>query len=719
MSLIYNEFEGSEKNGNDEELKMEKMEIDSKPKKKKTKKRKTKSKNEEEQKEEEPKEEDKKEEEKKGEEIINSKEKLNDKYDTSMEGLEIPLLNNNINNGSLMLTELLDIDNNNNKDDLNNSNNNTNNKTLNITDNNNFNNNNNSSFLKKKLDNIKLPKNLKNDITSGIEKSHIEIHNDFKNDLLNISNKKTNLNDIISLNKSNGNIFLTGVEKISKENLKKLKKLKLEEKNIKKNIAKINTNTKIIEDGLSLKNNLVDENIRKSQLKNMNDLKENFITKLIKVNQKIELILNEEKMSQKGKKRLNLENLDEAQEEYNLHLKKLKQEQDLNKAKFDSDLKIAYEKHQKYCDQLELEKSGKLESLIKERKETERKAILKRKKEADEIMEKSKKYLNEKFTKKANDYRYYQLKEQFENNERKLIDKVNMQKKEPLVTQQELKELSDKIKEQKKLLGEDADEKKKQLIKLWSYRSQTLPTYKHPLTVKLEEELALKNQKNEDDKKKRECNDLEKRNYQPPKVVTSQKLKSQRETRKDKVDRESVMKTELNNKKRLDKLKFSPIVSPKNLKIIQEELNQELNNGFEFDIKSLLQKKKKKILKPIRILNPKPDKPIDYLTQMIIEKENNKAKLMHEKTEESFDIKTNLNNKLLSRNEGKEENILEALKMVKAQTENIDNKVQQKKQMLKLNGGYLNNPKLGDEVGDLLIESIQTKLNIMNKLNGE
>ena len=636
-----------------------------------------------------------------------------------MEGLEIPLLNNNINNGSLMLTELLDIDNNNNKEDLNNSNNNTNNKTLNITDNNNnFNNNNSSSFLKKKLDNIKLPKNLKNDITSGIEKSHIEIHNDFKNDLLNISNKKTNINDILALNKSNGNIFLTGVEKISKENLKKLKKLKLEEKNIKKNIAKINTNTKIIEDGLSLKNNLVEENIRKSQLKNMNDLKENFITKLIKVNQKIELILNEEKLSQKGKKRLNLENLDEAQEEYNLHLKKLKKEQDLNKAKFDSDLKMAYEKHQKYCDQLELEKSGKLESLIKERKETERKAILKRKKEADEIMEKSKKYLNEKFSKKENDYRYYQLKEQFENNERKLIDKINMQKKEPLVTQQELKELSDKIKEQKKLLGDDAEEKKKQLIKLWSYRSQTLPTYKHPLTVKLEEELALKNQKNEDDKKKRECNDLEKRNYQPPKVITSQKLKSQRETRKDKVDRESVMQTELNNKKRLDKLKFSPIVSPKNLKIIQEELNQELNNGFEFDIKSLLQKKKKKILKPIRILNPKPDKPIDYLTQMIIEKEN-KAKLRQEKTEESFDIKNNLNNKLLSRNEGKEENILEALKMVKAQTENIDNKVQQKKQMLKLNGGYLNNPQLGDEVGDLLIESIQTKLNIMNKLNGE
>ena len=699
MSLIYNEFEGYDKNGNDEELKIEKVESEpKKSKKKKTSRKKKTKKHVEEQK----------------EIASDSKEKVLDKYDTSLEGLEIPILNNNINNGSLMLTELLDIDNKNNQEEINNiTNNNINNRTLNVSENNN------NSFLKKKLENVKLPKNLKNDINSGIEKSHLEIHDDFKNDLLNISNKKTTVNELLGLNKSNGNIFLTSVDKISKENLKRLKSLKLEEKNIKKNIAKINMNTKLLEDGLSLKNDIVDENIRKSQLKNMNDIKEDFITKLIKVNQKIELILNEEKFSQKGKKKLDWENLDEAQEEYNVHLKKLKEEQNKNKAKFDSDLKIAYEKHQKFCDQLELEKSGKLEKLIKERKDTERKVILKRKKEADEILEKSKKYLNEKFTKKDNDYRYYQIKEKFENNEKKLIDKVNMQKKDPLITQEEIKELSKRIKEQKKLLGEDAEEKKKQLIKLWSYRSQTLPTYKHPLTVKLEEELALKMQQNEEDKKKKECNDLEKRNYQPPKVIQSQKLKSQRETRKDKVDRESVMQTELNNKKRLDRLKFTPIISPKNLKKIQEEINQEINNDLEFDIKSLLQKKKKKILKPIRILHPKPEKPIDYLTQMIVEKEKSKNKSIQEKTEDSIDIKTNLNNKITSRNEKNVDNIIDTLKMVKAQTETIDNKVQLKKQILKLNGGYLNNPKLGDEVGDLLIESIQTKLNIMNKLNGD
>ena len=703
MSLIYNEFEGENKNGADEEIKMEKMDVQSKKSKKKKTRKKTAE---------------KKDEEKKDITPIKEKEQ-NDKYDTSMEGLEIPLLNNNINTGSLMLTELLDIDNNN-KEDFINSNNNTNinNRTLNAIENNNNNNNNNSSFLKNKLDKVNIPKSLKSNITSRIEKSHDELHDDFKNDLLNISNKRTTINELIALNKSSSKIFLTGVEKISKENLKRLKELKKEEQSIKKNIAKINMNTKIIEDGLSLKNNLVDDNIRKSQLKDMNNLKETFINKLIKVNQKIELILTEEKQSQKSKKNLNLENLDDIQEQYNLHLKQLKQEQEKNKAKFENDLKITFEKHRLLCDQLELEKSGKLANLIKERKDSERKTILKRKKEADEILEKSKKYLHEKFTKKPNDYRYYQLKEKFENNEKKLLDKVNMDKKDPLVTQKELKELAKKIKEQKKLLLEDAEDKKKQLIKLWSYRSQTLPTYKHPLTAKLEEELALKMQQNEEDKKKREYHDLEKRNYQPPKVVQNEKLKMLREIRKDKIDRESVIQTELNNKRRLDKLKFTPIVSPKNLKIIQEELNQQINNESDFDIKTVLQKKKKKILKPIRILHPKPDKPIDYLTQMILEKEKNK--LNKEKSEENLDIKINLdNNKKLSRNEQRNENIIDEISMVKAQTENIENKVQQKKQILKLNGGYLNNPKLGDEVGDLLIESIQNKLNIMSKLNGD
>jgi hypothetical protein len=136
------------------------------------------------------------------------------------------------------------------------------------------------------------------------------------------------------------------------------------------------------------------------------------------------------------------------------------------------------------------------------------------------------------------------------------------------------------------------------------------------MSIKKEEEEKLKLEKEEEEKKKKECYELEKRNYKPPKVSDNEKLKLEREIRKNKTDKESVLTTELNNKKRLDKLSFSPIMSMKNIKIIHE-LSQELNNNNYIDyneIKSMMNKKPKKILKPIQILHPKPDKPIDYLS---------------------------------------------------------------------------------------------------------
>ena len=628
-------------------------------------------------------------------------------YDSSLDNVDIPLINNNINNGSLMLTELLDLENNNSA----------NKSKSKITLNKTYEKEESSKYLKKKLDNIKLSASLKDGINSGIKKTHDEIHDDFKNDILNISKKNTSINEILSLNKSNSHIFLTGVDKISKENIKRLKNLKLEEEYLKKNLAKLEQNKILIENGEPLKNNIIDTNIRKSQLKNISDIKENLVSKLLKINQKIDILLNEEKLRNKGRVKQYYDNLEDSQEHYNLHLVKLQKEQNMQREKFNEDLKLANEKKQKELEKKEKEIEDKKNQYLKNMKDKERENFLRRKKDVDEKLEKTKKFINEKFSKKISEYRFYKYKENFENNEKKLIDKVNMIKKDSLVTQKEIQELSKKIKEQKKLLSEDAEEKKKQLLKLWTYRSQTLPIYKHPLTIKLEEEQILKLEKEEEEKKKKEYLDLEKRNYKPPKVVINEKLKTQRETRKEKTDKESVLKTELNNKKKLDKFKFTPITSTKHMKIIHE-LSQELNNNNYIDydeVKSMLGKRNKKILKPIHILHPKPDKPIDYLTQMIMEKDKKKSKSNDKDKEKltDFDI-----NKIFEKNKEKG-TIIESIKMAKIHTETIDNKVQQKKQMLRINGGYLNNPELGDEVGDLLIESISNKLKIMNKLNGE
>jgi hypothetical protein len=100
----------------------------------------------------------------------------------------------------------------------------------------------------------------------------------------------------------------------------------------------------------------------------------------------------------------------------------------------------------------------------------------------------SHKYINEKSKKKEKDYLFNKLKEKFEISEKKLIDKVNMEKKEHLVTKEELSELSNKIKEQKKYLEEGLNERKEKMLKMWKERSQTLPVYKHPIVEILEDE---------------------------------------------------------------------------------------------------------------------------------------------------------------------------------------------------------------------------------------
>ena len=111
-------------------------------------------------------------------------------------------------------------------------------------------------------------------------------------------------------------------------------------------------------------------------------------------------------------------------------------------------------------------------------------------------------------------------------------------------------------------------------------------------------------------------------------------------------------------------------------------------------------------------MHPKPEKPIDYLKDLIKEKrsKNNKSKI----DIRIMDIFSQLKegDKNIGRNQ-----ISEALDMVRSKTNAIDRKVLEKKEVLKLKGGYLNNTKLGDEVGNLLIESIQNKLSLLRKLN--
>ena len=161
--------------------------------------------------------------------------------------------------------------------------------------------------------------------------------------------------------------------------------------------------------------------------------------------------------------------------------------------KYNKIIKLSYDKRKKDIDNKEKEVLEEKKEKLKKAKDKEKELFLKRKKIVDDILEKSKKYINEKSNKTENDYRYFKYKEKFENEEKKLFDRVKLIKKDHLVTKEELEDLVNRINEQKKLLEINNEEKKRKLIELWSCRSQTLPTYHHPVVDILEEEKKVIN----------------------------------------------------------------------------------------------------------------------------------------------------------------------------------------------------------------------------------
>ena len=633
--------------------------------------------------------------------------------------------NNDNNNGDLMITELLDVNEKGKKKKKKH-----NQEKENTEENENIKEiineekspDKNNKYLKDKFKSLEVPESLKVGINNGIVKSHEDLHEDIKNDKLTISKKVLSNTELQALNKSlesiiNGNndVFLTGVNKFfTKENIRNLKFLRNEEQNIRKNIAKLNQSQQFIENSMPLKSNVVENNIRKNKLKDISKSRDDLVMKLEKISQKIDILLNEEKMRQKN----NRNNLTEIMEynsddneKFNSHLAEMQKNEEKIRKKYHEDLQKAINKRINELDMKEKNVNDLKKKLFDEARKKEKELFLKRKNEINEQLEKTKKYINEKLQKTEKDYLFFKYQDNFEKKEKKLLDKINMTKKDPLVTQEELKELAEKIEQQKQYLQDNAEEKKKQMQQLWNYRSQTLPTYRHPLAVKIEEENSKKLNDEEDDKRKKEFYQLEKINYKPPSVKVNNRLKKIREKRINPNSKEMVLETELNNKKRLNVFRYTPIKTKK-ANIIKDEKSLELSNNNYIDlseIKKSNQLKNKTKLKPIQILHPKPDKPIDYLKEM---KENrNKSTDGEKKNAIKFDD--------LFTDDKKSENILETLEIAKLRTDSLDRKVKRKKEMMNSNGGYLQNPYLASEIGDLLVESISAKLKLMNKLSGE
>ena len=607
-------------------------------------------------------------------------------------------------------------------------------------------------FLQKKLDNLNFAKNLQAGINIGFSKINEEIKDDLAYNYNINENKKTPIEKLVPKQKTNLKLNTNKngiIYNISKESMIRLKQLKNDEKYIKYELNKIEENQKIMDSELPLKNDVVTCNNRKTKLKRIASMKNELLSRLkynsIKISELIDSnktinrnLLIKNYMSPDFRNKNGRNNnllilnsmshnhfcLSEDQEKFNNHLLQMQKEEQVQREKLQKDLKISSEKKTK---ELELKENNKIQrrkDYLKELKNKEKEFLSQIKEKNNLILEKSNKYIDEKNHKKMKDYLFYQFQKKFENSEKRLIEKVNMMKKDTLVTKKELEELANKREEQKKILEEGLNERKLKLIKMWKIRSQTLPIYKHPIVDTLEDEEDDLLDEEEDKKEQKEKNEKQKRNYQPPKVKIDIKLKEIRESRNIKTNKDSVTKTEINNKNRfLKNLDFMANIIEaakeenieKNKNKIKIKTKRDENMPNSLSKKNILYKSieiNENKSRPIYKLHPKPEKPIDYLKELIKQKRNKKDKI---KVDVGVgDIFAGF--KDIQKNKGPNQ-IIEALDMVKSKTNAIDRKVFEKKEYLKIKGGYINNTKLGDEVGNLLIESIQTKLSLLSKLN--
>ena len=543
------------------------------------------------------------------------------------------------------------------------------------------------TYLKDKFNTMEVSNNIKNVISDKINKTNENIYNDISQNNININPNSKSVNSILN----NSNIFK---RRLSRETIKKLKLLKQNEDQIKKSINKLENSKKILEDEINLNNNIVEDNIKKYKLKEIEEKKDELNLRLYDLNLQIEKITDLTKPSKKELMDNFYNNFEKDKEIYKEKAKRFYKDSIESYNKLKEDKKITFEKREKMLIEKEKENLEKKEKLFAEKNEKERENILKRKKEIDEKLEKTKQYINEKNHKTEKDYLYYINKEKFENEELRLLELSNLNKKQ-VITLEELEEFNLKHKNQRKIIEEEEKEKKKYLRNMWSDRNQLLNSYvtNTSLILKKMEKEEKENEMEKLEKKK----ELEKikinysnSNIPQPKVNIN--LKKSREKRKDKIDKQSVLKTEDNNKKRLQLYYYEPKIN--NNKSEYNLNNNILNNDFS----NLLISKNKK-LQPIRLLHPKPEKPINYLEEF--QKKKNSSSQTYK-------------NKIII--DDNDNNIFQKIKSVQEQSDNIDNKVRLKKEEMKIKGGYIKNIKIGDEIGNMIIQSIKSKMNVIEKL---
>ena len=476
------------------------------------------------------------------------------------------------------------------------------------------------------------------------------------------------------------------------------------EEELKKKISKCNSNEKLLKNKSYIKifnksseNLLSDKNLIKDKISLIEKNKNIYSSKANFINSQINNLKNyKDRISGDLKQRIN-DNLTKLNKNISCDnllekkIKKLKIEQIKRTKLMQKDISKCYNKKIKQLIITKQIEEQKKSYLLKEKRNKEREDIIKRNQKNNESLNNLRKFISEK---PKDNYIYKKMIKNYEDKENNLIKNENLKRKKYMkpINNQDFTNIEKNYQNYKEQQENELKEKKKKLKMEWSKRRKLIPLSINSFSKKVIEEKEKIEQEKEF--KLKRIYDL--KNNQ---IKYSNKLPAPTKIIKEKIkdnitDRKNIISHKNKNFNAIisNSINYSDIIRKQHINAYKKT-----NNNLE---NKLFNKSEEKPPKKNINNNNKQNNICDYLFE--------RRNVNKEKNKYAKDITIYL----------KKNGINEAtINMARDRIKKKKKKKTQKDLLLKYKGGIANNIELGDEITDILIDSMNARISLIKEID--
>lgn len=553
--------------------------------------------------------------------------------------------------------------------------------------------------MKEKIAKIGLDENIVSSVSKSLDKTMKFVENDILSDHLLITEVTKDLTHLLP--KKKGKQIAVSQQILSSQRLRTIKELQERENELNNHLMKLKENEKLIEDegylNLNNKKMIVDENIRKKQIKDIKEKKENLISRIDDINLQINKLINEERNknyfeNKKATLKKFIENLERDKEIAEIRAKKYEEDQKKREEKKKKDIDEISEKIKAEINEKEKRENEEKRKKIEDFMQKQRKVVNQRIKDNNEKLTLLKVYINEKPSKAKGDYAYIKNERNFLTKEENIIMKEKARRKalKRSVQLEEIEMFKNKINEQIEELQEKNRQKRREAEEEWRNKIE-IPDFHYPI---IEEDINEEKKKEKEELNEKNAYNkeklIEKIKTQPIRIDEKkqkerlEKIAALTESREERIKRNkdtlydykkkrilikkrdtSNPSKENNGKKRITwELKLEPIDAD----IIEQQQKQLIKKPKPITMSSLFENKKNLVTSSVKR---------DYLEEQIKLRNQNKITQRSYSSAESKKWDRMLNNNKNS--------IIENVENVKYEVQKMENEAKQKERFLKLN----------------------------------